>query len=174
MFNFSDKSACLCRICGKQLARRSSLWEHEKRHRKAAPYVCCGRQYFSKANFKRHRCNQHGEKKDFSCINCGASFPIRADLNRHMRRESGLFQQVCEICGLSFDSKSKLLDHKGVHEKVKRHQCTICFKSFRFNSNLCRHRKSHLASSVQCAICRKTFVNKFTLKQHLRKHMTTT
>ena len=131
------------------MSSKKSLGEHERRHEKRAPYLCCDKPFFSLANYKRHCCSQHGEKKEFCCPKCGLSFAIKADLNRHMRWESGIRNHICDICGSAYQGTAGLMDHMWVHyqEKEKRHRCTICQKTFRYSSNLSRHRRSHALHS---------------------------
>ncbi|KAH3794179.1 hypothetical protein DPMN_147710 [Dreissena polymorpha] len=74
----------LCRICGKAFRSASGLNDHERKHTGVAPYRCCGRMIYSKANLTRHRCAARKETKEFVCETCGRSFAIMADLRAHM------------------------------------------------------------------------------------------
>ena len=114
----------MCRICAKLFRTKKVLYEHERRHEKQAPYLCCNKPFFSKANYTRHRCSNHGEQKKYKCSHCNAMFAIQADLNLHVRNLSMKdFHFKCDVCFALFDTKPKLLDHIGKHlpESVKRH-----------------------------------------------------
>ena len=142
---FSAGNAFLCRICAEQFNNKGLLQNHERRHEKQAPYICCDKPFFSKANYTRHMCHNHGEEKKFRCTKCDASFAIKADLNRHVRQEAKDFRYKCGVCFAVFATKTKLVDHAGMHlpEKEKRHTCRVCLKTFRFQTNLIRHKKKH-------------------------------
>ncbi|WAR22176.1 ZN865-like protein [Mya arenaria] len=85
----SKDDACICGFCGKRLASKSNLRQHEASRHVASTkgYHCCGKTFYSRSNFTRHRCSQHGEKKTHGCANCSKLFATNADLMRHMRRE---------------------------------------------------------------------------------------
>ena len=142
---FSAKSACMCRICAKLFMNKRVLQEHERQHEKQAPYICCNKPFFSKANYMRHMCSKHGEEKKYRCSKCDATFSIKADLNRHVRNKMKNYHFKCSVCFAKFESKRKLLDHTGKHlpEKEKRHRCSVCQKTFRFETGLSRHKKKH-------------------------------
>ena len=135
----------MCRFCAKLFMNKWVLREHERRHEKQAPYSCCNKPFFSKANYTRHRCHNHGERKKYKCSHCSTMFAIKADLNRHVRNFVKDYHLKCDVCFAQFDTKSKLLDHIGKHlpESEKRHVCMICLKRFRYSTNLSRHKKIH-------------------------------
>ena len=51
------KETGVCEKCGKQFKSKSGLNDHERRHGEnpRAPYKCCGKVFFSRANLTRHR-----------------------------------------------------------------------------------------------------------------------
>jgi KRAB domain-containing zinc finger protein len=140
------QSPCICRDCCLLFNQAASLQQHERRHAGAgtsAPYVCCGKGFFSKANLTRHRCAQHNQTKAFVCQHCSKSFALQADLNRHQRREQKRLKLNCPLCDFACDSKGIMDDHEDTHMDIKRHRCTICLKVFRHQTNLSRHMKTH-------------------------------
>ena len=137
----------VCGTCGKELATKSSLRQHEGRHKQVGKYTCttCTMVSFSKSNYERHM-KTHNSQRNHICERCQASFVCKRDLERHMMRESGrgeLKRFGCDQCGQAFEDRSKLSDHMDVHTGTKRHTCSICHKSFRYISSLSRHRKTH-------------------------------
>ena len=157
------------------MASKSTLRVHVKRHNLSAPYICCGQPFYSNTNYKRHRCQQHGETKEFACSDCGALFAVMSDLKRHMRRKANDFINQCEICGATFEAKSKLLDHKETHSVApeKRHVCLICNKAFQYRTSLSRHNLKHTEESFKCHKCGKLFNSQQTLDKHYRKQHST-
>ena len=131
--------AYICSECGKSFNARPSLLQHEKRHKNLAPYVCCGKMFFSKANIERHQCNAHGETKSHVCPTCGKAFAIMADLTRHRRKEDKSDFLPCSICGYKAPSATYLRDHMSKHETTSSFKCQQCSKAYKFRSGLARH-----------------------------------
>ncbi|XP_053405137.1 zinc finger protein 154-like [Mercenaria mercenaria] len=80
---YSCNKEQLCQTCGKEFKSRSSLNDHVRRHEERAPYMCCGKNFYSTANMTRHRCSAHKEKKEHQCSVCGAVFSTNSDVRRH-------------------------------------------------------------------------------------------
>ena len=143
MASNSDKKF-ICKHCAKELKTMSSLRQHERRHDMSAPYVCCNRNYFSKCNFQRHRCNIHGESKAHVCTTCGKSFATNWDLLRHQKREEKKLPFTCNICLYQEESRSKLEDHMHKHDGMNTHACPHCNIRYKYRSGLSRHiKKKH-------------------------------
>lgn len=133
----------VCQTCGKEFRLKKHLTEHERKHKGTATYVCCGKSFFSQANWKRHQCSAHGAEKDFKCSTCQKAFAIKADLERHERRERGQLSKTCDICGFKTEDISSMKDHVNKHTGEKSHRCSVCYKQFRYRPNLSRHMKTH-------------------------------
>ena len=89
----------VCRHCGKAYGSKSGLRQHELSHAKVGPHMCCGKIFYSQANLTRHKCNVHEEEKAFACNQCDKNFAIKADLERHRKREKKEFKFTCDMCG---------------------------------------------------------------------------
>ena len=131
------------RHCGIAYISKSGLRQHELSHAKVGPHMCCGKIFYSQANLTRHKCNVHEEEKAFACNQCDKKFAIRADLERHRKREKKEFKFTCDMCGEKLVAKDKLKEHMDRHNNNKSHVCPVCHKMFRYSSNLSRHKKSH-------------------------------
>ena len=129
----------VCKYCGRVYSSASTLRQHEQRHKTTGPYSCCERVFFSQANLKRHRCHVHDETKGFVCGQCGASFAVNADLNRHKRRHTQTYKYTCDTCQMKFETRSALNDHKDKHDNAYKHRFEQCDKTFRYRANLRRH-----------------------------------
>lgn len=163
----------LCRVCGMAFSNRSSLRQHELKHTKQSPYICCNKHFFSKATLKRHRCHQHGEVCQYVRETCGKGFAIQTDLRRHKAREAGMLKLNCDVCGFKAECQGTMTDHITMHmgtEESKRHRCSVCSKCFRFQSNLSRHLKIHSEEIYNCTACDKTFSSAITLRVHAKTH----
>jgi KRAB domain-containing zinc finger protein len=133
----------VCSECGKEFQTKSTLSQHERRHRSLAPYVCCGKTFFSTANITRHRCNAHGETKSHMCPICGKGFAIKADLTRHRRKEEKTDFVSCNVCNYKAPSKTYMRDHMNKHQPGNNFQCQVCLKSYKYRSGLARHKANH-------------------------------
>ena len=73
----------LCRYCGNIFKSKSTLRQHELRHKAEGPYKCkeCKMVAFSSSNFERHL-RSHTTEKPFDCKKCGKSFKGKKDLKR--------------------------------------------------------------------------------------------
>ena len=145
LFSARNCGPYICPICAKLFKKRKGLYEHERRHEKRAPYLCCNKPFFSKANYTRHRCNIHGEQKKYQCSHCDLRFGIKSDLNQHLRIVVKNYHVQCDVCFKFFGTEAKLMAHSVKHlpVSVKKFGCDVCHKRFRFLSGLSRHKKKH-------------------------------
>ncbi|XP_069130626.1 zinc finger protein 577-like [Argopecten irradians] len=134
----------LCSWCGRGFKSKSGYYGHIRTHglNKDAPYKCCGKRFFSLANWNRHRCNRHGEMGKFQCEKCKKRYPSQADLNRHGMLVHSNPEYQCNICGAKFMIKDRLDQHRDTHTGEKRFRCSKCFKPYRHDSNLYKHQKT--------------------------------
>ena len=116
----------VCQTCGKEFKLKEHLTEHERKHKGTATYVCCGKSFFSQANWKRHQCSTHRAAKFFVCSTFQKAFAIKADLVRHKRREKGQISKTCDICGFKAEDISSMKDHVNKHTGEKSHRYTCC------------------------------------------------
>uniref|UniRef100_A0A4W5QBG9 C2H2-type domain-containing protein n=1 Tax=Hucho hucho TaxID=62062 RepID=A0A4W5QBG9_9TELE len=128
------------------------------------------------------------------CRDCGATFPLKADLQRHVTltkkrpSECRFCKQhynstcklkahvrlchsgkpcTCPVCGKIFKQKGHLSRHMRIHTGEKPFSCGDCGKSFRLKGHLTRHKLIHTGENpFSCGDCGK----RFSLKQHLTRH----
>ena len=69
--------------------------------------------------------------KQFTCVQCNASYVTKGGLNRHMNTfHKKLYRYMCETCGIGYMARSRYHDHVAAHTGVKRHTCSICEMKF--------------------------------------------
>ncbi|KAH3857295.1 hypothetical protein DPMN_099901 [Dreissena polymorpha] len=119
----------VCEICGKTFKSKWGLKLHDKRHRGTGRFACCGKTFYTKQAFNRHRCSIHGVEKPFPCEQCGKKFSTKDDLNRHVRREVAAKQFTCSICNATLREKIDLQAHLATHNGEKNFACDMCEKS---------------------------------------------
>ncbi|XP_052353865.1 zinc finger and SCAN domain-containing protein 22-like [Oncorhynchus keta] len=133
-------------------------------------------------------------RKTHSCRDCGETFALKADLQRHVtltkkrpsecrfckKRYNSTCKLkahirlchsgkpcVCPVCGKIFKQKGHLSRHMRIHTGEKPFSCGDCGKSFRLKGHLTRHKLIHTGENpFSCGDCGK----RFSLKQHLTRH----
>uniref|UniRef100_A0A673X122 Zinc finger and SCAN domain-containing protein 22-like n=1 Tax=Salmo trutta TaxID=8032 RepID=A0A673X122_SALTR len=133
-------------------------------------------------------------RKTHSCRDCGETFALKADLQRHVtltkkRPSECRFCKkhynstcklkahvrlchsgkpcTCPVCGKIFKQKGHLSRHMRIHTGEKPFSCGDCGKSFRLKGHLTRHKLIHTGENpFSCGDCGK----RFSLKQHLTRH----
>lgn len=122
---------CLCKICGMEFADKKELDTH-------------------------HKTAVHLENNDHECNYCGAGFPYRSHLERHIKqvhckRVRNRKEIDCEECGKTLGDKSYLKAHvKAVHLKIRDQICNECGATFTRKDKLMRHaREVHLRETTR-------------------------
>uniref|UniRef100_A0A4W5RNB3 C2H2-type domain-containing protein n=1 Tax=Hucho hucho TaxID=62062 RepID=A0A4W5RNB3_9TELE len=133
-----------------------------------------------------------------SCRDCGETFPLKADLQRHVtlfsksRSECSSCQKcynstcklkahvrlchggkscTCPVCGKTFKFKGELSIHMRIHTGEKPFSCGDCGKSFNRKAHLTRHKLTHTGEKpFSCGDCGKSFNRKETLTMHKLTH----
>lgn len=129
----------------------------------------CQRVYKGYSNFKAHIFSHF---YTYKCQFCDRSFntqSIRA-AHEHFHQNE---RHLCIACGRSFPVRRQLNDHmrRSHNDSDVINKCTLCPLEFTKKNNLLRHIKTHTATrSLQCKECPKKFCTAKTLRQHAILH----
>ena len=125
----------------------------------------------------RHRRRAH-EPHTKICEDCGKTFALQMDLNRHRRDhhdEAGTSRVNCPQCSKPILNRNLPHHIRTVHEGVRRYMCKICGKSFHTAHVLSCHEDTHKApqdriTKYLCPHCGKGFRNRTLYTDHLNIH----
>ena len=112
------------------------------------------------------------EKDSYPCSICGASYPHKFELNRHIK-VSHVRPHRCNQCGKGFGHRNYLKVHiETVHLGQKSHQCRLCGKYLSTGGNLNVHvRTIHFGEKkYNCPICNRSFGQQCNMKTHMKRH----
>ncbi|XP_071022366.1 uncharacterized protein [Oncorhynchus clarkii lewisi] len=137
-------------------------------------------------------------RKTHHCRDCGATFALKADLQRHVTltrkipSECSSCQKrynstcklkahvrlchsgkplTCPVCGNTFIHKGDLSNHMRIHTGEKRFICGDCGKSFNRKETLTTHKLTHAKEKpFSCGDCGKSFIRKVSLTEHKLTH----
>lgn len=146
-----DTKRYRCKFCNKCFKRRTVLVKHKRIHTHPRQCVCevCGKRFNDNGTLKTHRMLLHIKERNFKCMICNQSFPLKPTLDkhirRHMKRENGEKDFACDQCGMKYRDKSSLnrhyiTKHSGMNYKVR---CEDCGKEYTSTTNLYKHRRTH-------------------------------
>ena len=114
------------------------------------------------------------EKESYTCTICGASYPHKFELNRHIK-VSHVRPHRCNECGKGFGHRNYLKVHiETVHLGQKSHQCRLCGKFLSTGGNLNVHvRTIHFGEKkYNCPVCSRSFGQQCNMKTHMKRHYT--
>ncbi|XP_071234635.1 uncharacterized protein [Salvelinus alpinus] len=137
-------------------------------------------------------------RKTHHCRDCGATFALKADLQRHVTLFSNRPSEcsscqkrynstcklkahvrlchggkpcTCPVCGKTFKHKIVLSRHMRIHTGEKPFSCGDCGKNFRLKGHLTTHKLIHTGEKpFICGDCGKIFNRKATLTRHKLTH----
>uniref|UniRef100_A0A1Q3EZ85 Putative c2h2-type zn-finger protein n=1 Tax=Culex tarsalis TaxID=7177 RepID=A0A1Q3EZ85_CULTA len=75
------------------------------------------------------------------CEICGATFTMKIDLRRHMRKHNGELPYGCPHCYQRFSRMNHVREHVKKHENVQSFACLLCTKNFSYKKGLIQHKR---------------------------------
>uniref|UniRef100_A0A673WTF0 C2H2-type domain-containing protein n=1 Tax=Salmo trutta TaxID=8032 RepID=A0A673WTF0_SALTR len=109
-------------------------------------------------------------RKTHCCRDCGETFALKADLQRHVT----LFSKIpseCSSCQKRYNSTCKLKAHVRLCHGGKPYICPVCGKTFKHKGGLPRHMRIHTGEKpFICGDCGKSFNRKVSLTRHKMTH----
>ncbi|KAM9400670.1 uncharacterized protein ACWYII_030519, partial [Salvelinus alpinus] len=104
------------------------------------------------------------------CRDCGETFPLKADLQRHVTFAKKRFSE-CHLCKKQYNSTCKLKAHVRLCHDGKPCTCPFCGKAFKQKGHLSRHMNIHTGEKpFTCGDCGKSFIQKGDLRRHILTH----
>ncbi|XP_045556499.1 zinc finger protein 226-like isoform X3 [Salmo salar] len=104
------------------------------------------------------------------CRDCGETFPLKADLQRHVTFAKKRLSE-CHLCKKQYNSTCKLKAHVRLCHDGKPCTCPFCGKAFKQKGHLSRHMNIHTGEKpFTCGDCGKSFIQKGDLRRHILTH----
>ncbi|XP_035609408.1 zinc finger protein 836-like [Oncorhynchus keta] len=129
----------------------------------------CGETFALKADLQRHV--THTRKRPSECLFCKKLYTSTCKLKAHVRLCHGGKPCTCPFCGKTFKQKGHLSRHMSIHTGEKPFCCGDCWKSFNRKEHLTRHIRIHRGEKpFSCGDCGKSFNRKEHLSEHRQTH----
>ncbi|XP_041724084.1 gastrula zinc finger protein XlCGF26.1-like [Coregonus clupeaformis] len=104
------------------------------------------------------------------CHDCGETFPLKADLQRHVTLTKKSLSE-CRFCNKQYNSTCKLQAHIQLCHMEKSCTCPVCGKTIKHKGDLSRHMSIHTGEKrFSCGDCGKSFNQKGHLNLHILTH----
>ena len=136
-----------------------------------SPNLCVDQESRKRKKSRRSE-DKANEKDSYPCSICGASYPHKFELNRHIK-VSHVRPHRCNQCGKGFGHRNYLKVHiETVHLGQKSHQCRLCGKYLSTGGNLNVHvRTIHFGEKkYNCPVCSRSFGQQCNMKTHMKRH----
>ncbi|XP_074095896.1 uncharacterized protein LOC141525340 [Cotesia typhae] len=197
MMNIHKIGMKLCRLCGKEKARGTDVFEDKI---KGAVLVSIINKYFSNDvinvsisdTFSKYVCMDCEQKlcsfDEFCLMVANVQKQLSApsleinfaeDMLCHLKENEIIMEKpdpvsrvrkkhMCEQCAKSFRCQSHLERHKRIHTGQRPFICNICSMSFNQQEVLRKHQESHQGKKeFRCETCQQSFRYKISLKSHM-------
>ena len=136
----------------------------------------CGKCFKTRAALGSHRCSNLVDKQKtyFHCPQCSFTSNSRTAVHKH-RQLHPCGAMLCHVCGAAYPDRSTLRRHIRVHDPSRPFACGHIGCTWRFKTEvMCRahergHNLSHSASKFQCTFCGYNFRQKHHLQRHVAK-----
>ncbi|KAM9400135.1 uncharacterized protein ACWYII_030195 [Salvelinus alpinus] len=129
----------------------------------------CGETFALKADLQRHM--TLFSKRPSECSSCQKRYNSTCKLKAHVRLCHGGKPCTCPVCGKTFKLNGDLSSHMRIHTGEKQFICGDCGKSFNRAHFLTRHKLTHTGEKpFTCGDCGKSFNRKETLTTHKLTH----
>ncbi|KAH8031070.1 hypothetical protein HPB51_012758 [Rhipicephalus microplus] len=161
-----------CRQCGASFPQSEALEEHERTHIDKQQLRCliCYRRFGETTRLHKHLWHHVKQQQTHYCHLCSMTFPLRAQLSRHLRIHERSAHFRCDECNAAFTFEVELTRHRATHEKGRHFQCLECPKSFVYKCHLQDHLVPHTVERrFSCSLCTKRFWRKGELARHMPK-----
>jgi len=182
----SNKRPLMCDTCGQCFAHINYLKSHQRTHSRDRPYACqdCEKKFAYATSLRHHMAVTHaddtGSHEQFSCHQCGLSFPTMSQVRVHVRSHVKDGGVQCAECGETCESTTALSEHintvhrgslTSVDVVSSQYSCAVSSQVFTQVGNLRRHMMTHSGQrAYQCMVCGKQFSQLNNLRAHERTH----
>ncbi|KAG5888735.1 hypothetical protein JTB14_032011 [Gonioctena quinquepunctata] len=174
----------ICPFCGKGFITTSDLYHHEKIHVNKRAYTCekCPKAFNTSSDLHKHNICVHIDRSQWKyvCNSCDRKFPLKINLDSHIKTHTGEKNFACHLCDRKCISKSVLRSHIQTHSNVISFKCTVCLQAYKYRKSLNLHlAKAHgignakvpvLVKKFICPLCSKAFSANNKLQKHIRSH----
>ncbi|RUS89325.1 hypothetical protein EGW08_002932, partial [Elysia chlorotica] len=140
----------------------------------------CGKLFKTRAALGSHRCTDFVDRQKtcFCCPQCSFTSNSRAAIHKH-RQVHPCDAMLCHVCGAAYPDRSTLRRHIRVHEPSRPFACGHTGCTWRFKTDvMCRahergHNLSQNATKFHCTFCGYNFRQKHHLQRHVAKFHST-